>query len=177
METCGFPMCWSRFMWVRSGRDALVASVYETQMLRMRRFGKDRCGYDARNTGLRHNRSLPRYRKRLEQSRSHLTTALIPRSTHVRHTVLCDHLQSTRTNHQPLSSDSNQASERSLQFDSQSNARPFMRRKATEGHIVSMLRKQFTDRHDKNLIHDATFTELHDNPTSPPSSGFSSPHL
>ena len=31
-------------------------------MLRMRRFGKDRCGYDARNTGLRHNRSLPRCR-------------------------------------------------------------------------------------------------------------------
>ena len=28
----------------------------------MRRFGKDRCGYDARNTGLRHNRSLPRCR-------------------------------------------------------------------------------------------------------------------
>ena len=31
-------------------------------MLRMRRFGKDRCGYDARDTGLRHNRSLPRCR-------------------------------------------------------------------------------------------------------------------
>ena len=53
---------WPRLGSVRNGRDALVASVYGTQMLRMRRFGKDRCGYDARNTGLRHNRSLPRCR-------------------------------------------------------------------------------------------------------------------
>ena len=42
------------------GRDALRRVRPGTQMLRMRRFGKDRCGYDARNTGLRHNRSLPR---------------------------------------------------------------------------------------------------------------------
>ena len=55
-------LCWTRLGGVRNGRDALVASVYGTQMLRMRRFGKDRCGYDARNTGLRHNRSLPRCR-------------------------------------------------------------------------------------------------------------------
>ena len=55
-------LCWPRLGGVRNGRDALVASVYGTQMLRMRRFGKDRCGYDARNTGLRHNRSLPRCR-------------------------------------------------------------------------------------------------------------------
>ena len=55
-------LCWTRLGGVRNGRDALVASVCGTQMLRMRRFGKDRCGYDARNTGLRHNRSLPRCR-------------------------------------------------------------------------------------------------------------------
>ena len=118
-----------------TGGTQLVASFCGTQMLRMRRFVKDRCGYDARNTGLRHNRSLPRCRKRLEQSRSHLTTALIPRSTHVRHTVLCDHLQSTRTNHQPLSNDSSQASERSLQFDPQSNARLFHETKSNEGSL------------------------------------------
>ena len=52
---------------VRHGRAALVAavssvSVFGTRMLRIRSFGKDRCGYDARNTGLRHNRSLPRCR-------------------------------------------------------------------------------------------------------------------
>ena len=44
------------------GRDALRRVRLGTQMLRMRRFGKDRCGYDARDTGLRHNRSLPRCR-------------------------------------------------------------------------------------------------------------------
>ena len=52
---------------VRHGRAALVAavssvSVFGTRMLRIRSFGKDRCGYDARNTGLRQNRSLPRCR-------------------------------------------------------------------------------------------------------------------
>ena len=53
-----------------TGRDALVASVYGTQMLRIRRSGKDRCGYDTRNTGLRHNRSLPRYQDGDRRGRS-----------------------------------------------------------------------------------------------------------
>ena len=46
----------------RPGRDALRRVRLGTQMLRIRKFGKGRCGYDARNTGLRHNRSLPRCR-------------------------------------------------------------------------------------------------------------------
>ena len=76
---------------IRNGRDALVASdggtdadkgcgrdksVYGTQMLRMRRFGKDRCGYDARNTGLRHNRSLPRCRAGIDGP-VHLASTII----------------------------------------------------------------------------------------------------
>ena len=69
-------LCWPRLGGVRNGRDALVASVYGTQMLRMRRFGKDRCGYDARNTGLRHNRSLPRCRAGID-GLVHLASTII----------------------------------------------------------------------------------------------------
>ena len=69
-------LCWPRLGGVRNGRDALVASVYGTQMLRMRRFGKDRCGYDARNTGLRHNRSLPRCRAGIDGP-VHLASTII----------------------------------------------------------------------------------------------------
>ena len=72
-------LCWPRLGGVRNGRDALVASVYGTQMLRMRRFGKDRCGYDARNTGLRHNRSLPRCRARIDGP-VHLASTIIQSS-------------------------------------------------------------------------------------------------
>ena len=68
--------CWTRLGGVRNGRDALVASVCGTQMLRMRRFGKDRCGYDARNTGLRHNRSLPRCRAGIDGP-VHLASTII----------------------------------------------------------------------------------------------------
>lgn len=140
-----------------TGGTQLLVSVSGTQMLRMRSFGKDRWDYDVRNTGLRHNRPLPRCRKGVEQSRSHLATALISRSTRVRHTVLCDHLQSKRTNHQPLSHDQAQTSERSLQSGPQSNARLFMRRKATKGHVVPMQGERFADRHDNNPVHGATF--------------------
>ena len=69
-------LCWTRLGGVRNGRDALVASVYGTQMLRMRRFGKDRCGYDARDTGLRHNRSLPRCRAGIDGP-VHLASTII----------------------------------------------------------------------------------------------------
>ena len=55
---------------------ARSASVCGTQMLRMRRFGKDRCGYDARNTGLRHNRSLPRCRAGIDGP-VHLASTII----------------------------------------------------------------------------------------------------
>ena len=70
-------LCGPRLGSVRNGRDALVASVCGTQMLRMRRFGKDRCGYDARNTGLRHNRSLPRCRAGIDGP-VHLASTINP---------------------------------------------------------------------------------------------------
>ena len=53
----------------------------------------------------------------------------------------------------------------------------FMRRKATKGHVVPMQGERFADRHDNNPVHGATFTELHDNPTSPPPSNSLNPHL
>ena len=116
-------------------------------------------------------------RKALNNVSRILTIALILRSTRTRHTVLYDHLQPSRTNHQPLSSEPSQTPEHSLQFDPQSNARPFHETKSNEGTHYFHAEETIRDRHNKNLIHGAALTELHGYPTSPPQSSFSNPHL